>query len=110
MAETSYLFGLNQEAAQQENRQPAVVKMIFQENREQGVARGQYALPTSKEVAVVYVGGENDVSHAGSLGVHLRASEETSLMNISDNDKGFTRFPTSVSNWNRRLGSNIGGQ
>ncbi|KAL6742035.1 hypothetical protein Aduo_015235 [Ancylostoma duodenale] len=75
-----------EEAAQRKNRHPAI-EMISEENRGRGVASGQYALPTSNEVAIVYVGEDNDVRPARSLAIHLRGSEGTSLINISDIDK-----------------------
>ncbi|EYC29486.1 hypothetical protein Y032_0006g2998 [Ancylostoma ceylanicum] len=72
-----------EEAAQRENRQPPAIMTIFEENREKGVSRGQYALPTSNEVAVVYVGEQNDVPPARSLAVHLWGSGRT-LINMYD--------------------------
>lgn len=76
-----------EEAAQRENRPQSTIRMIFEENRERGITRDQYALPTCNEVAVVYFGEENDVPPARSLAVYLRESEGTSLTHISDIDK-----------------------
>ncbi|EYB85550.1 hypothetical protein Y032_0296g1695 [Ancylostoma ceylanicum] len=93
------------EAALRENRPPVAIRMIFEENRERGVRRGQYALPTCNEVAVIYVGEENDVPSSRSLAVHLRESEGTPLMNISDIDKRCDLltypllFPTGRGGW-----------
>ncbi|EYC34886.1 hypothetical protein Y032_1304g3815, partial [Ancylostoma ceylanicum] len=102
------------EAARRENRQPVTIKMVFEENRERGTARGQYALPTSNEVAVVYVGEENDVPPSRNLAVYLRESEGTSLMNISDIDKRCDLlaypllFPTGRGGWDPSLLDNRG--
>ncbi|KAK6761956.1 hypothetical protein RB195_022886 [Necator americanus] len=75
------------EAANRDNRRPTTIRMVFEENSGRNIARGQYAMPTANEVAVVYVGEENDVPPARSLAVSLRESDGTSLMNISDMDK-----------------------
>ncbi|KAL6740116.1 hypothetical protein Aduo_013503 [Ancylostoma duodenale] len=97
------------EVARRENRPPVAIRMIFEENRERRVARGQYAMPTSNEVAVIYVGEENDVPPARSLAVHLRESEGTSLINISDIDKRCDLltypllFPTGRGGWDPSL-------
>ena len=61
--------------------------MVFEENRERGVTRGQYALPTANEVAVVYVGDENDIPPARSLAVYLRESNGAPLTNIRNIDE-----------------------
>ncbi|ETN68767.1 hypothetical protein NECAME_15651 [Necator americanus] len=71
------------EATNRDNRRPTTIRMVFEENSGRNIARGQYAMPTANEVAVVYVGEENDVPPARSLAVSLRES----LMNISDMDK-----------------------
>ena len=55
-----------EEAARRENRRPASIRMVFEENRERGVTRGQYASPAANEVAVVYVGDENGIPSARS--------------------------------------------
>ncbi|KAK6762336.1 hypothetical protein RB195_023158 [Necator americanus] len=74
-------------AAQRENRQTIPIRMVFDDSRERGFARGEYAIPTANEVAVVYVGEENDVPARRSLAVHVRQAAGSKLMNISDIDK-----------------------
>ncbi|ETN80336.1 hypothetical protein NECAME_09274 [Necator americanus] len=84
--------------------------------RERGFARGQYAIPTANEVAVVYVGEENDVPASRSLAVHLRQAAGSTLMSISDIDKRCDLltypllFPTGRGGWDPNLVDNDGAQ
>uniref|UniRef100_A0A7I4YS06 Helitron_like_N domain-containing protein n=1 Tax=Haemonchus contortus TaxID=6289 RepID=A0A7I4YS06_HAECO len=72
----------------QENRAPANIRMVFEESPLRGLERRLYDLPTANEVAVVYVGEDNDVPPASrSLAVHLRSATEEQFRNISDIDK-----------------------
>ncbi|KAK6021781.1 hypothetical protein OSTOST_12541 [Ostertagia ostertagi] len=74
-------------AAARENRTPYNIQMIFERSNERGLRRRQYDLPTANEVAVVYVGENNDVPPTRSLAVHLRNASGEQLQNISDIDK-----------------------
>ncbi|KIH61239.1 hypothetical protein ANCDUO_08493 [Ancylostoma duodenale] len=100
---------LELEAAERENRSPTSIRMVFQENRERGVGRGQYVNPTANEVAVVYVGEDNDVPASRNLAVHLRQAEGSTLVNISDIDKRCDLltypllFPTGAGGWDPSL-------
>ncbi|RCN35395.1 hypothetical protein ANCCAN_18746 [Ancylostoma caninum] len=100
---------LEMKAADREHRPHASIRMVFEENRERGFARGQYAIPTANEVAVVYVGEDNDVPLSRSLAVHLRQTEGSALVNINDIDKRCDLltypllFPTGAGGWDPSL-------
>ncbi|EPB69310.1 hypothetical protein ANCCEY_11605 [Ancylostoma ceylanicum] len=102
------------EMAEREGRRPAAIRMVFEENRERGVTRGQYAIPTANEVAVVYVGEDNDVPASRSLAIHLRETEGAGLINISDIDKRCDLltypllFPTGNGGWDPTLTDRLG--
>ncbi|KAK6727617.1 hypothetical protein RB195_005357 [Necator americanus] len=101
-------------AAQRENRQTIPIRMVFDDSRERGFARREYAIPTANEVAVVYVGEENDVPARRSLAVHVRQAAGSKLMNISDIDKRCDLltypllFPTGRGGWDPNLVDNDG--
>ncbi|XGW26660.1 hypothetical protein V3C99_007343, partial [Haemonchus contortus] len=61
--------------------------MVFEESSLRGLARRPYDLPTANEVAVIYVGEDNDVPANRSLAVHLRSATGEQPRNISDIDK-----------------------
>ncbi|RCN51900.1 hypothetical protein ANCCAN_01988 [Ancylostoma caninum] len=102
------------DAAEREGRRPTTIRMVFEDNRERGVARGQYAVPTANEVAVVYVGEDNDVPASRSLAVHLRQPEGAGLINISDIDKRCDLltypllFPTGRGGWDPTMADRFG--
>ncbi|ETN75355.1 hypothetical protein NECAME_12431 [Necator americanus] len=101
-------------AAQRENRQTIPIRMVFDDCRERCFAKGEYAIPTANEVAVVYVGEENDVPANRSLAVHVRQAAGSKLMNISDIDKRCDLltypllFPTGRGGWDPNLVDNDG--
>ncbi|KAK6012893.1 hypothetical protein OSTOST_21925 [Ostertagia ostertagi] len=95
--------------AAQENRTPLNIRMVFEESAERGLVRRQYDLPTANEVAVIYVGEDNDVPANRSLAVHLRSGTGEELMNIRDIDKICDPltypllFPTGAGGWDPSL-------
>ncbi|PIO58098.1 hypothetical protein TELCIR_20473 [Teladorsagia circumcincta] len=102
--------------AESENRPPVNIRMVFEESRQQGLIRRQYDIPTANEVAVVYVGEDNDVPVSRSLAVHLRRPAGEQLSNIRDIDKICDPltypllFPTGAGGWDPSLTNNRGGR
>ncbi|XGW13313.1 hypothetical protein V3C99_000002 [Haemonchus contortus] len=74
-------------AAIREHRAPLNIRMIFEKSSESGLRRRQYDLPTANEVAVIYVGENDDVPPTRSLAVHLRNASGEQLQSIRDIDK-----------------------
>nr|CDJ85720.1 Protein F59H6.5 [Haemonchus contortus] len=92
-----------------ENRALANIRMVFEESSLRGLARRPYDLPTANEVAVVYVGEDNDVPANRSLAVHLRSATGEQPRNFSDIDKICDPltypllFPTGEGGWEPSL-------
>ncbi|PIO74455.1 hypothetical protein TELCIR_03541 [Teladorsagia circumcincta] len=87
---------------------------VLQRGNERGLRRHQYNLPTVDEVAVVYVGEDNDVPPARSLVVHLRKDTGEQLQGISDIDKISDPltypllFPTGEGGWEPSMSNDEG--
>ncbi|KAK6013623.1 hypothetical protein OSTOST_21058 [Ostertagia ostertagi] len=103
-------------AAARENRAPLKIRMVFEESNERGLRRRQYDLPTANEVAVVYVGEDNDVPATRSFAVHLRNESGEQLLSIRDIDKICDPltypllFPTGEGGWDPSMTNISGGR
>ncbi|KAK6764074.1 hypothetical protein RB195_024414 [Necator americanus] len=102
-----------EKAAIRDSRRPTTIRMVCEENRGSHISCCQCALPTANEVAVVYVGEENDVPLARSLAVFFIESNGTSLLNISDIDTKSDLlmypllFPNERGGWDTTKGARI---
>ncbi|PIO73234.1 hypothetical protein TELCIR_04797 [Teladorsagia circumcincta] len=90
--------------------------MVFEESRERGLSRRRYVIPTANEVAVIYVGEEDDVPLTRSLALHLRRPAGDHLRNIRDIDKICDPltypllFPTGAGGWDPSITNTLGGR
>ena len=72
--------------AQQESRLCMSLRMLFSDARPSGLQGRLYDLPSTNEVAIVYVGEDGDVPETRAIAVHSRFTDRT-LTYISYLDK-----------------------